>query len=100
MSSRNAVYTYSTTNTLRHYINIKKAEKVAEKNGLNVLIREVEQDLADYCQVTRDSILMIKRGVNQPSLPVALKIAEYFQVPVEEIFKLKEDQKIKTGTNG
>ncbi|KZR57542.1 hypothetical protein A3781_19690 [Bacillus badius] len=58
---------------------------------MQVLIRDVEEELAQYCDVTRDTILMIKRGVNQPSLAVALKIAEYFNVPVEEIFKLKEN---------
>lgn len=90
MSTRNAKYGYTTVNNLKHYITIKKAEKVAEKGGMQVLIRDIENELADYCQVTRDTILMLKRQVNQPSLAVALKIAEYFGVPVEEIFKLKD----------
>lgn len=83
-------YNYTTKNNLKHFITIKKAERVAEKGGINVLVRDIEQELADYCQVSRDTILMIKRGVNQPSLAVAMKIAEYFGVPVEEIFKLTE----------
>ncbi|MGG6449281.1 helix-turn-helix transcriptional regulator [Pseudobacillus badius] len=91
MASKNQKYSYTTTNSLKHFITIRKAEKIAEKNGMQVLIRDVEEELAQYCDVTRDTILMIKRGVNQPSLAVALKIAEYFNVPVEEIFKLKEN---------
>lgn len=82
-------YAYTTSNNLKGYINLRKAEKVAE-SGNKVLIREIEEELADYCEVTRDTIVMIKRGLNQPSLAVALKIAEYFQVPLEEIFKLKD----------
>lgn len=91
MTTRNAKYTYTTANSLKHFITIKKAEKVAEKGGTQVLIRDIEEELATYCQVSRDTVLMIKRGVNQPALAVALKMAEYFGVPVEEIFKLKED---------
>lgn len=91
MTTRNARYAYTTVNNLKHYITIKKAEKVSERDGMQVLIRDIEEELADFCQVTRDTILMIKRGKNQPSLAVALKIAQYFGVPVEEVFILKED---------
>jgi DNA-binding XRE family transcriptional regulator len=91
MTTRNPKYAYTTVNNLKHYITIRKAERVAEKGGTQVLIRDIEEELAEYCQVTRDTILMIKRGVNQPSLAVALKIAEYFGIPLEEIFKLKEE---------
>ncbi|MCY7861097.1 helix-turn-helix domain-containing protein [Bacillus licheniformis] len=86
-------YRYTTENTLAHYILIRKAEMVAEKGGMEVLIRDVENDLADFCDITRDSILRIKQGKQQPALAVALKIAEYFGVPVEEIFKLKDTEK-------
>ena len=78
---------YTTKNNLSSYLSLRKAEKQAEK-GDRVLIREVEDELADYCDVTRDTIVMIKRGLNQPSLSVALKICEYFNVSVEEIFSL------------
>lgn len=83
-------YSYTTTNNLKHYIAIKRAEKVAESGGANVFIRDIEEELAKYCEVSRDTIIMIKRKVNQPSIAVALKIAEYFGVPVEEIFKLTD----------
>lgn len=84
-------YEYTTTNNLKHYITLKRAERIAENGGIKVLIKDIEEELANYCQVSRDTIVMIKRGVNQPSLAVALKIAEYFGVPVEEIFKLKHE---------
>lgn len=83
-------YDYTTVNNLKHFITIKRAEKIAENGGRQVLIRDIEEELAEYCQVTRDTVQMIKRGINQPSLAVALKMAQYFKVPVEEIFKLKE----------
>lgn len=88
-NTRNAKYSYTTGNNLKHFITIRRAEMVAEKGGSNVLIRDVEEDLANFCQVTRDTILMIKRGKNQPSLAVAMKIANYFDKPVEDIFKLQ-----------
>jgi len=87
-------YTYTTTNFLKHYVTIKRAEMTAEKGGYTVLIREIEADLAKYCKVSRDTISMIKRKANQPSLPLALKIAEYFNVHVEDIFKLVDEDRL------
>lgn len=92
MNTRNAKYSYTTKNDLKFHVTLKKAERIAEKGGTQVLIRDIEEELAEYCQVTRDTILMIKRGVNQPSLAVALKIAEYFNKPVEDIFKLVDSE--------
>lgn len=67
---------------------MKRAERVAESEGKPFLIRDIEDDLANYCQVSRETIQMIKRMVNQPSLALGIKMAEYFGVPVEELFKL------------
>lgn len=86
-SPRNSSYSYTSTNTLKHHISLMKNIRVAE-SGNHVLIRDIEEELAEYCEITRDSVLMIKRGVNQPALAVALKMSTYFKVPVEEIFQL------------
>lgn len=80
---------YQAKNSLAIMLNKKKAQLMKERGGFRVLIREVEEDLAKYCCVTRDGIVAIKRGTTQPSLAVALKICEYFDCEVKEIFSLE-----------
>ncbi len=45
-----------------------------------------QQDLAEALQVSRQTINSIETGRYDPSLPLAIAIARYFQHPVEEIF--------------
>jgi len=70
-------------------------EKIREKGVERVLIKEITQELADYCGVTFWAIEMIRRHTNQPSLALALKIAEYFGVKVEDIFEIVEQDVLK-----
>ena len=79
---------YTTTNNLTRRLALLQAKRISERGGMKVNISEVEQELAAYCGVSRDTIIMIKRGVNQPSLPLALKICEFFGAKVEDIFTL------------
>jgi len=51
--------------------------------------RMSQGDLADAIGVTRKTINTIEVGKYVPSTIIALKIARYFQAPVEEIFSLK-----------
>jgi putative transcriptional regulator len=53
-------------------------------------LRWTQQDLADRIGVTRQTIGLIEKGDYSPSITLALKIAHAFQVPVEEIFSLRE----------
>jgi putative transcriptional regulator len=50
-----------------------------------------QQDLANAVGVTRLTIHSIETGKFNPSTLLALKIARYFDVDVEEIFYLCED---------
>lgn len=50
--------------------------------------RMSQADLADAIGVTRKTINTIEVGKYVPSTIIALKIARYFQAPVEEIFSL------------
>ena len=52
--------------------------------------RMSQSDLADAIGVTRKTISTIEVGRFVPSTVIALKIARYFNAPVEEIFSLKE----------
>lgn len=45
-----------------------------------------QQDLADKVNVSRQTIHSIERGKKIPSVELAIKIAQFFGVRVEEIF--------------
>jgi putative transcriptional regulator len=45
-----------------------------------------QQALAELLEVSRQSVNAIETGRYDPSLPLAFKIAELFELPVEQIF--------------
>lgn len=60
------------------------------KNRLKVLRAErdwSQQHLADLLEVSRQSVNAIETGRYDPSLPLAFKIADVFEMPIEEIFQ-------------
>lgn len=59
------------------------------KNKIRVLraMREITQEeLANALGVTRQTIIAIEKGKYDPSLPLAFRIARFFNLPVEKIF--------------
>ncbi|WP_054787487.1 helix-turn-helix domain-containing protein [Gracilibacillus dipsosauri] len=62
-------------------------------------IREIRQrrgitqiKMAEDLQVTRQTINAIEKNKYNPSLELALKLVDYFDLPIEEIFFLEEDK--------
>ena len=58
-------------------------------NRLRVLRAErqwSQQDLADRLGVSRQSVNAIETGKYDPSLPLAFRIADVFELAIEEIF--------------
>ena len=58
-------------------------------NNLKVLRAErnwSQQDLAERLEVSRQSVNAIETGKYDPSLPLAFRIAELFDRPIEDIF--------------
>jgi putative transcriptional regulator len=58
-------------------------------NRLKVLRAErdwSQQDLAERLQVSRQSVNAIETGKYDPSLPLAFRIAELFDLAIEEVF--------------
>ncbi len=47
-----------------------------------------QQQLADFVELSRQTVNSIEKGKFIPSVFTALKIARYFEVNVEEIFRL------------
>ena len=59
------------------------------KNRLKVLRAErdwSQSGLADRLEVSRQSVNAIETGRYDPSLPLAFKIAELFELAIEDIF--------------
>ena len=59
------------------------------ENRLRVLRAErnwSQQDLAERLEVSRQSVNAIETGKYDPSLPLAFRIAELFELPIETIF--------------
>lgn len=78
---------YKVENNLDEYITKEVGKRMA-KTGIKVLQVDIMNEIADYCGVGFENIKRIKRNVSQPSLGVALKIADYFDEKVENIFKI------------
>jgi len=49
-------------------------------------VRETGGGIAPGDQLSRQAINAIERGKFDPSLPLAFKLAELFNLPIEEIF--------------
>lgn len=65
---------------MKNRIRVERAEK-----------RITQQELAEKCGVSRQTINAIEAGKFIPSTVLALKIALTFQKAVEEIFELEEE---------
>jgi len=62
------------------------------KNRLKILRAErgwSQADLAGQLDVSRQSVNAIETGKYDPSLPLAFRIADLFELPIEEIFLRK-----------
>ena len=63
-------------------------------NRLKVLRAErnwSQAELADRLGVSRQTVNALETGRYDPSLPLAFKIARYFNVSIEEIFIYEEE---------
>ncbi len=72
---------------------VKKSVRV--KNKLRLLRRMndlTQEQLGEALGVTRHTILAIENGKYEPSIALALKIALYFKLPLEEIFWLESEK--------
>lgn len=64
-------------------------------NRIKILRAErdwTQADLADKAGISRQAVISIEKYKYTPSLELAFKIAEVFNVSINEVFKYKEDQ--------
>ena len=50
-----------------------------------------QEDLARRLDVSRQTVIAIESGRYYPSLPLAFKIAELFELPIEGVFSANGD---------
>jgi len=48
-----------------------------------------QQDLAERCGVSRQTVIAVENGKYDPSLPLAMRIARQFRCRVEDLFFLE-----------
>ena len=60
---------------------------IRQKKGIT------QMKMAEDLQVTRQTINAIEKNKYNPSLELALKLIAYFDMPIDEIFILEEDNK-------
>jgi putative transcriptional regulator len=68
-----------------------KSERVVVKNHVYTLRTDrglTQEALADAVGVTRQTVISIEKGNYTPSILLALKIAAFFGVAVEEVFSI------------
>lgn len=66
---------------------INHIRDIRQKKGITQI------KMAEDLQVTRQTINAIEKNKYNPSLELALKLIAYFDMPIEELFILKEDNK-------
>lgn len=65
------------------------------KNQVSKLRAEsgvTQEDLAAKVNVSRQTIIALEKGNYTPSILLALKIAGFFKMPVEKIFKIAHEK--------
>jgi putative transcriptional regulator len=68
-------------------------EKVKnEVNKYRLEMGVTQEDLASFVNVSRQTIIALEKGNYTPSILLALKIAGFFKLPVEKIFKISYEK--------
>ncbi len=68
---------------------INNIRKIRKEKGIKQL------KMAEDLEVTRQTFTAIERNKYNPSLELALKIVKYFELPIDDVFMLEEDEKEK-----
>ena len=59
---------------------------------LRMQLGATQEDLANKVSVSRQTIIALEKGNYTPSILLALKIAGYFKMPVEKVFKISYEK--------
>ncbi|UGO46140.1 helix-turn-helix domain-containing protein [Bacillus phage vB_BanS_Chewbecca] len=81
---------FQVSNKLDSYIVRETGRRMAE-TGEKATKGQIMNEIAIHSGVGLESVKLINRNVSQPSLVVALRMADYFDTKVENIFNVLED---------
>lgn len=70
---------------MKEYIS-NKVSKLRKGKGVT------QEELAKAIGVSRQTVIAIEKGNYMPSLLLGLKIARFFKIPIEEIFRYKYEK--------
>jgi DNA-binding XRE family transcriptional regulator len=65
-------------------------KKVSIQENRDITIQEVMEILGEYCNCSWTSIKQVKDRNMQPSIAIALRMAQFFELSVEDIFEVEE----------
>lgn len=82
---------YRTVNNLEELI-LKKKIELTQSQGVAYTKKDVMQIIGDHVGLQEGGIKRIAYNRAEPSLKVAIKLAEYFEMTVEEMFKIIESE--------
>ena len=69
-----------------------KESIINEVNKLRTGKSVTQEEFADAVGVSRQTVIAIEKGNYTPSVHLALKIARFFKVPVEAVFKISYEK--------
>lgn len=61
-----------------------RLKELRARDGIN------QTEMAKLAGISRQTVSLIERGEYTPSILIALKIAQTFKEPVEQVFRLEE----------
>ncbi|MCP8973124.1 helix-turn-helix domain-containing protein [Bacillus licheniformis] len=80
-------YPFVLSNNLDKFLRIKQARMTVEKKQ-PVTLQDVNKDMAKFMGVSDNTINLIKSNNYNPSLVVAMAMAEYLETTVDELFNI------------
>lgn len=76
----------------RRYFNDMQEKIKNEVSKYRTDMGLTQEDLASKVNVSRQTIIALEKGNYTPSILLALKIAGFFKMPVEKIFKISYEK--------
>lgn len=66
---------------------MKDVENVGERiRAIRILMRETQEEFAEHCDISSETVSLIERGKFSPRLETLQKISKYTQVSISSLF--------------
>ena len=77
-------------NNIKKFIQAEQ-DRLKHEIGYKIPIGQIKETIGKKCGTSYHNIEQMYKGYSQPKIGLALKLAEYFDVPVEELFFLEDE---------